>query len=882
MRLCTITLLFIHSLFLNAQQSFTPTDSVMAYMFNAMQFNKVMPQEKVYLHFDNTGYFMGEKMWFKAYVTRTDKGVRSDMSKVLYVELVNPSGDVVKTRKLHVVDGEAHGDFTLDSILGSGFYEVRAFTRYMTNWGGAGIFSRVFPIFTKPAAEGDYSSPTISKVGYRQRMPNTRGQEDSLHAEAAADGLYTSDVSNKINVRFFPEGGSLVKGMRSRVAFAVTDGNGSPFDTYGELVIREDSMVRNVYTTGEGRGMFEYSPEDGDGAALRLYDQKGKARTFTLPAPQEQGCVMTADAVRGDEISVTVRPSGGMQGRLLGYMVMNAGNALRCDTVTATEEGFTVRLPRRLMPAGVSQMTVFDSSGRIQCERLFFIRPENTVRDSIAIVRGDSCPQTLSPCCRVKLEVRTPGPHCSFSFSAMDAATMTGGKEGNALTWNMLASEVKGYVRDIGYYFEADDTEHRERADMLMMTQGWRRYDWRMMAGAEKVLMNQPVEDRLYLFGRLKPYRKRNTVDNVRMKVHLYNSKGQSLSGTTVTDSTGYYAFELPDMSGEWMMQIFTLKQNRKEEEVRKTYRVGIDRRFSPAARYITPQEASRVERNTPNLFAKDTRTEGSADDGTGDMDVNRIVRLGNREMLIPTVKVKARKRYFTNDENVRWQDETRGWKWASIYYDCDEETDRILDAGEELPTVYEFLAKRNPNFNNPEAEGLPTFRDSCDAGTMTYRGKDIQWFVDNHLSAITSYKILVSTPTCESSVKYVSETFPMPLYLDEVKSIFIMDGFSDRNMDTNDVNIYLYTHPTVSTESNKGLRRTYFQGYNVPSTFEMEDYTDLPPMEDFRRTIFWEPNVKTDKDGKAKIEFFNNSSCTQMYISAEGMTKEGRFIVNE
>jgi hypothetical protein len=121
-----------------------------------------------------------------------------------------------------------------------------------------------------------------------------------------------------------------------------------------------------------------------------------------------------------------------------------------------------------------------------------------------------------------------------------------------------------------------------------------------------------------------------------------------------------------------------------------------------------------------------------------------------------------------------------------------------------------------------------------------------------------------------------------MPIFLDEIKSIFIMDKFSDRNMDVNDVNIYLYTHPTVSTESNKGLRKTYFQGYNVPSTFEMEDYSKLPPMEDFRRTIFWAPNVKTDKDGKAKIEFFNNSSCTQMYISAEGMTKEGRFIVNE
>ena len=103
---------------------------------------------------------------------------------------------------------------------------------------------------------------------------------------------------------------------------------------------------------------------------------------------------------------------------------------------------------------------------------------------------------------------------------------MTGGKEGNALTWNLLASEVKGYVSDIGYYFESDDIEHRMKADMLMMTQGWRRYDWRMMAGLDKFEKVQPIEDRLYLFGNLKAYRKRNTVDNVRMNVHLYNDKG--------------------------------------------------------------------------------------------------------------------------------------------------------------------------------------------------------------------------------------------------------------------------------------------------------------------------------------------------------------------
>jgi hypothetical protein len=98
----------------------------------------------------------------------------------------------------------------------------------------------------------------------------------------------------------------------------------------------------------------------------------------------------------------------------------------------------------------------------------------------------------------------------------------------------------------------------------------------------------------------------------------------------------------------------------------------------------------------------------------------------------------------------------------------------------------------------------------------------------------------------------------------------------------SNFVKIYLYLHHRFTTESNKGIRRTYFQGFNEISTFEMEDYSVIPPMADFRRTIFWAPDVKADEQGKAKIEFFNNSTCEEMYISAEGMTPTGRMVVKD
>ena len=105
-------------------------DSLLGCMSRVVSATRHVVQEKVYLHFDNTGYFMGEKMWFTAYVVRADGHRPGVRSRVLYVELLNPGGDVVQRRKLKIDDrGHAHGDFSLDSLYGTGFYEVRAFTR---------------------------------------------------------------------------------------------------------------------------------------------------------------------------------------------------------------------------------------------------------------------------------------------------------------------------------------------------------------------------------------------------------------------------------------------------------------------------------------------------------------------------------------------------------------------------------------------------------------------------------------------------------------------------------------------------------------------------------------------------------------------------------
>ncbi|MBO7580347.1 MAG: hypothetical protein J6T38_02350 [Bacteroidaceae bacterium] len=846
-RLLHILFLILFALPIHAQSA--ETNRILSYIQKAMNFNKVVPQEKVYLHFDNMGYFENETLWFKAYVSRTDNGHLSDLSKVLYVELLNPTGDVLQTLKYPIDSlGQSHGEMKLDTIMGSGLYEVRAYTRYMTNWGTNAVFSRVIPIFKKPAKEGDYSDLTIASIPYHQRVPNRRDPQDSLYVQAVAEEIYTDRLAKTISVQFYPEGGDLIVGKKCRVAMLAVDDNGHPYEGEGFVMNGTGDVLASVKTDTLGRGIFEVVPDTGRFTFQMRNLQKGENRQvqfFTLPKAKEEGCALHVDAIH-ENMLATLQCTDKMCGNQLGYVLMHDGNIFRCDTLTAAPL-IEIELDRQAMPEGVNQMTFFDSWGRIVSERLFFLCPKPDKADSIRIVAKTS---KLKPCGKVELELRTK-PNANLSFSAIDAQTMTNGKQGNMKTWMLLSSEVRGYIHNVDYYFEADDKKHRQDADLLMLTQGWRRYDWRLMSERYTFRKAQPIEDQFYLNGQLKVYRKRNPVSNVRMYVSLYNQKGQSLIGNARTDSLGNYAFKMPFMDGEWKMCIYTtrdIKKKDKDKEKRKTYYVGIDRQFSPNPRYLTPLETAILHPLAPNAFVKKPFEELDEED--------EFIPITERDHVLQNVTVKARKkRYFTNDDWL-WKNEAYGKQYATIYYDADKELDKILDRGEPVPRTIEFIRDK-----------LNADLDKYGFDEYYIKGRNITFVVDNN------------------------EEGGYAEWLNYVKSIYIV--FNEMMSPTlgmwniidspdHKIIVYIYTHRVFTTESNKGLRRTYFQGFNTASTFKTEDYSVIPPMADFRRTIWWQPDIKTDEQGKAKVEFFNNSTCEEMYISVEGMTEDGKMLVNE
>ena len=209
-------------------------------------FGIVLPQEKVYLHLDNTCYFLGDTIWYKGYVTQSNTGTLTTMSRILYVDLLTPDGYLVERQQLEMPGGMAHGMFVLTDSLYAGYYELRAYTRWMLNFGKCEyphikdtehrfyskkmakeffrdyekLYSRVFPVFDKPQQPGHYPKDmTLRPMRRYYKRPRERKPE--------------------LDLCFYPEGGNLVEGTTARVALELNDEDALVVLEHGKEILRE-------------------------------------------------------------------------------------------------------------------------------------------------------------------------------------------------------------------------------------------------------------------------------------------------------------------------------------------------------------------------------------------------------------------------------------------------------------------------------------------------------------------------------------------------------------------------------------------------------------------------------------------------------------------
>lgn len=860
-----VTLLFICNCFSSYGQN---NDSIVnilrEHVMTVNYFSHYVPQEKVYLHFDNNSYYEKDKIWFKCYVVASTLNKPDNLSKTLYVDLLNPGGEIVEKKVLEIKDGQCNGSFTLDKpAFYSGFFEVRAYTKYMLNFGEDAIFSRVFPVFKQPEEEGNFVDRQMQKVVRDYPMKRKKISKDK-----------------KINVKFYPEGGNLIVGVESRVAFQATDEYGQPINVTGSIAGVNGGQPMQFSTIHGGRGVFLYTPSsDNEQKAEIVYEDK--KTSVDLPEALSQGYAMVIDNLsHSDKVGVSIKKNSATAADILGVAVLCGGTVCHLDIVNfySGDEAF-VYISKKAVPAsGVTQIALFNKEGNIFCDRLIFVDQKNNLT-----IKNTQSKESYEPYEKVDLmftvadKDNTP-VNTSFSLSVRDVENDVYYSD-NIQTNLLLSSEIKGYIHNPAYYFEADDLEHRQALDLLLMVQGWRRYRWAQMAGLESFDMKYAPEQGVEVQGFVKS-KFRNKIKpgmDVSLYLGLENKERERTSKllTAKTDSMGQFKI-VSDLYGKWDMVLGTSEKGKKKRE-----NIYLDRLFRPASKAYT----------YPELQVKLTKNESSVKDAKTMIkkeDIDAFLPLSDDSLnLGMDQKVHQLDEVTVETQKLGDRYKTR----AEVYYDSAETMNDIIDGGGFIiDDVNEYLLNIDPNFRriHPPYEGDLDYRyKNCEYLTVIKKsrsekpGRAQVGGNSNHRHMVLN-KSIYSKFNDSRKVENLTVMSIKSVFICELKADlleYIESDKTDRELiDNYRFVVFIETYPEGEIPNGaKGIRKLKLEGYDLQTEFFSPDYSDLPKDVDYRRTLYWNPDVKTDSKGEAEVQFYNNSSCRRMVINAETMTSDGK-----
>ena len=834
--------------------------TLLSYVQNTYQFSQICQQEKAYLHFDNTAYFQGDVIWFSAYVVNASTHMPAQ-SKVLYVELLSPNGVVLRQLKLKVENGRASGSLPLVDVsteearalrgvtaLPSGFYEVRAYTRTMLNFADAGVFSRVFPVYEAPEKEGDYSTPTMRRWDnpYDVQRPEM-------------------EKSKKLSVSFYPEGGNLVMGIPSRIAFKAIGDNGQGIEISGELQTEEGQAPIALTTQHDGMGQFTLTPNKKRYTAEFNYE--GKKYTFRLPEPIDKGYTLTADNLRPGQVRGRLTGYAGCPDELLGVMLICRGSVSYFDTLSIRGGVAAFVIPKEKLPTGVHQLTLFNSKGQIFAQRHLFIN-NGIEAGNIAVTTEATQYEPFAP---VTMRVQTTAPDgapmpTTLSLSVRDNQHLGTAYADNIYTNMLLSSELKGYIHNPEYYFESNDTEHTRALDLLMMTQGWTRYNWAQMARVKPFYIKHYVEDGLVIDGCVLGRLRDNPIAGATVKMRLYSpDRSQTQETTVVTDEHGGFGFSVEEFYDKWDMFLSVTKDGKELD-----CRIRLDRASRPAVRAYTSADTHLPEHM---MMISDTLVTAEKDPF---LQANP-----DSVFLLDNVDVHGRKKYV---DFLTFK-----------AYNAEEDTELHLDQGKYTYMVRDYLTEKGYNIDYSVYDGvIPdgiTTRDEMIEWTLDQcpiNNRRVLWYLHDENSdwLKSSYTpgfdidmqdvksiIVYDSPFEYMSIPFVKDVLS-PEILNNINNPPLGDA-SPRGLYVIDITMY---PKGLRSSKVKGQRQTTFRGYTTGSEFYAPEYPDGPIKGDvdYRRTLYWNPALTTDAEGQAEVLFYNNGYSKQFHISAEGITTQG------
>jgi hypothetical protein len=915
--------------------------------------------EKIYVQLSSNVYTTDNTIWFKAIVTDL-MHLPTRMSGVLHVELVDFDKRIVDQKLLKIIKGTANGFFDLKRKMPAGRYQLRAYTEWNKNFGNAFISENYIDVYSsKKVLENEEAirSVTLTEtapdqfelsakafprvlnpkyIGKLKMYVHTESKTDSVEVKRGDDNAYSFKYTlpqdavkarielkldeakvrngnrefissfsktiavNKdfIDLQFFPEGGKLVDGLTSKIAFKALDYKNNGTLVMGNIVDKENNIVMPFKSNKLGMGITYLTSDIRNEYYAKLKGKGGTIYKYKMPQVYKSGVVLNVKEQK--EFIILTLKTRDLIGEQFSIRVESRGVEKDNFYMEFKEAIAATAIEKRVLPEGLIKVTVSNKLDQIVCERLFFNYKEEERVEVKVIPRlkqykqRDKTIVSLNTKSKDSSTVKT-----NISVLVVDKSQLGSvNKPSTLLSYFLLNSELQGEIEQPTSYFDVKNKRRKHEMDALLLTQGWSNYKYE---GSEsKADFKFLPEKNLTVSGYVRNLV--NTKKQLRKPIDLTLMYGPLNVMMQPIDSLGRFHFFLEDYyKDEFKVMI----QSKSKKGKKKDFIIDLNSYKIPKVNYLKQIRIEEADILNPYLkqsLARKKEVE-SFNTSKGTVALDEVQLTG---YALTDAREKMMKRYGPPDvvvENKELRSKEENWH-SGLYsllqssYPNDLEVYPVYpkEGGDYLKARI-FGAKRTivlvdgipvKRFQYSFLDALPI--EEIKSFEIIKRPKRTEYFMGKALSpgfdvgendALTEGAAYAGNEASNGNELETEEEARLELEEEPVLDAKSLIGR------TSVICIYTYAGKGFNfVHRPKGIYRGVVHGFASKREFYAPKYDDTSSRDwsepDFRSVIHWNPNVTTDSNGDAQIEFYNGDNIGEILIIVEGITKNGKLGYSE
>ena len=780
-------------------------------------------QEKLYLQFDRSFYNPGETIWFKAYLFAGN--LPSLISKTLYTELIDVKGKILQRITSPIMMSGAAGSIDIPLDI-SGTVIIRSYTKWMLNFDSSFLYTKTISILSPQKKTERYSTNSEVKTNIASTHPS-------------------------LVLQFFPEGGDLIQGVESRVAFKATDNGGIPVNIAGDIYNGKGEKITTFVSVHDGMGIFILKPEAGEQYKAVWKDRQGQINELSLMSAKQNGIVLEAGH-QGGQIEFKINRSANVPEYPFVYVVaqMNQHLLYRAKAYIDKTQSAKGIIPTENSPAGIIHITVFSPDEKPLAERIIFA---NLIDYSFNIdlirLNADSGERKKNI-----IQIGLPDLlSCNLSVAITDADLNPRFQEDNIYTRLLLTSDIKGYIYNPAYYFSSDEDSIAKHLDLVMMTNGWRRFKWQEVLEGHFPELKYLPENYISIEGQVKGINQTILLGKEINGILEFKDKHREFLNTTI-QSDGKFSFS--GMLFYDTVKLFYQFNNDKNKTLTSRANFTIKNNLLKDPLSLQPDNSFLRDDNQPNIIS-----------------LSKIIETRLKQLnAIELYKIKTLKTVEVTTK-MQTQKDLIDKEYTSGFFSDGPSRHSQIILPEDDPA---FLASRDLfSYLQGRVAGLQIAIDGNDV-SITWRGIPTSLFVDE----IPQSSISINPPG-----KLIEDaSYMLSLPMGEIAMVKILDppffGAGSVSYGGQGGAISVYLKKTNLKNQSKGLDYISISGYSPIREFYSPDYSmpthsDIP---DYRNTLYWNPFVVTDKNKRQiNLSFYNNEFTKKMKVIIEGCNENGK-----